>query len=554
MGALEKLRNWLLPSSMVEQQIQKALVDSRQKKQLLLDDSRARHLPLYSYAEPGGKGPRKLSGVPFDVLRAFARSNPWLRAAIDIRKREIAAAKWDVLPSLDKEKAELDSLQRLVLSAQRYPERRSVVEKTAPYYIKRDLWKALKDSTSGASLTPAEIRDRFMMAMFDLTRTAEQHAAVVRRLFLHPNRNRKTWDQILRAVVPDILILDAGCIELRRSLYPQGDDGLPLPSNPILELHWVDGATVRPCIDEHGQLRGIEDPSQVAYEQWLDAQKVAEGGWRIGDLLYIQENPQTDVRFRGYGYSRVESLVMTCMLEAMADKGDLEGFKREFYGGFLNIKDPSFMMEDVDAFRHYIEEQLEGSKKIPITAFEDLQYVAANQHTSTGDAKTVEKRKQFALRVCAVLNMPPVKLGIFENANYSTSETSQEISDDGLRELMDLLDEAFTNGIVAEFGYSDIAYRSNAAHLRDQPEEMEAAKQRMELMLATPNEIRAEHGEPPLENGDLPLEYLKAFYQEKGRADANKGAAQDHEPDDASNDDSDEEDGAGKPSDNASFR
>ena len=520
MGFMEKLRGWLLPTALLEGQVEKALVETKRKKPLLIDDSRATHLPLHPFVEPGGRGPRKILGVPFDILRAFAKNNPWLRAAIDIRKREIAAAQWDVVPHLEKEKAELDALKRLVLSAQRYPDRKPLVQAAKPDYIRPKIWTDLKAATAGDTLTPEEIRDRFMLAMFDLTRTAEQHAAVVRKLFLHPNRNRKPWDQILRAIVPDILTIDAGCIELRRALYPQDDNGRPQPDNAILEMHWVDGATVRPCIDEHGMLRGIENPTETAYEQWLDGQRVDDGGWRVGDLLYIQENPQTDVRFRGYGYSRVESLVMTSMLEGMADKGDLEGFKREFYGGFLNIKDKSFMMEDVDAFRFHIEEQLEGTKKIPITAFEDLQYVAANQNSSTGDAKTVEKRKQFQLRVCAVMNMPPVKLGIFENANYSTSETSQEISDDGLRELMDLLDEAITEGIVADFGYTDIAYRSNAAHLRDKPEELEGHKMRMELMLATPNEIRAEYGDPPIENGDQPLEYLKAYNQEKGKADA----------------------------------
>lgn len=526
MGLLDRIRKWILPPAILEGQVEKALIGTKRKKPLLIDDSRAQHLPLYPYVEPGGKGPRKVLGIPFELLRAFSRNNPWLRAAIDIRKREIAGAQWDVVPELEKQKDELDSARNLVLSANRYPDRKPLVDEFKPNYIPEKIWKDLKQATQGDSLTIEEIRDRFMLAMFDMTREAEQHAAIVRKLFHQPNRNKKTWDQILRALVPDILIMDAGCIELRRSLYPQDEEGLPKPNNPILELHWVDGATVRPCIDEHGQLRGIEDPKDMAYEQWLEGQKIADGGWRIGDLLYIQENPQTDVRFRGYGYSRVESLVMTCMLEAMADKGDLEGFKREFYGGFLNVKDPSFMMEDVDAFRHFIEEQLEGTKKLPITAFEDLQYVAANEHSATGDAKSVEKRKQFQLRVCAVMDLPPVKLGIYENANYSTSETSQDISDDGLRQLMDLLDEVFTRGIVAEFGYTDICYKSNALHNRDTPEELEGIEKRMNLMLATPNDVRAERGDPPLENGDLPLEYLKSYYQEKGRGDAGAEAQQ----------------------------
>jgi len=530
MGFWQRIWQRIIPSGViaerVEEEFEKALT-ARKRTPQRIDDDRARHLPLYLYAEPGGQGPRKLLGLPYEILRVFARNNPWLRAAIDIRKREIAAAQWDVVPALERHKAELDALRCLSLSAVRYPDRRDLLRKARATYVTPSVWSALRFALDTEDISEAEIRDRCMLALFDITREAEQHAHCVRQLFLHPNRNRKPWDQILRAVVPDILTLDAGCVELRRAEYPHDTEGHPRPDNPILELHWVDGATVRPCIDEHGQLRGINNPQEPAYEQWIDNQKVPEAQWRVGDLLYIQENPQTDVRFRGYGYSRVETLAMTSMLEAMADKEDLEELKRGMYGGFLNIKDESVVMEDVSALRSMVEEQWEGTKKIPLVAFDDLQWVPTTMSDAGRDKKSVERRKQMALRVCAVMNMPPTKLGILEDVNRATSEGQTDIADDGLRELMDLLDEALNEGIVRPFGYADIAYRSNVSHLRDEPEKLEADGKRLELMLASPNEIRSERGDPPLENGDMSLEYLKAFAQAKGQNDGGGGKGQD---------------------------
>ena len=107
MGFWQKAVELFIPERLIQTRVEKALAA---KRRMAIDDRRAEHLPLQMVLEPGGRGPRKMLGMSFEVLRAFARFNPWLRAAIDIRKREIAAAKWDITPDLDRHKDELDSL------------------------------------------------------------------------------------------------------------------------------------------------------------------------------------------------------------------------------------------------------------------------------------------------------------------------------------------------------------------------------------------------------------------------------------------------------------
>lgn len=494
-----------------------------------LDAHRAQHLPLFRYDEPSGRGPRKLVGVDFTVLRAFSRNNPWLRAVIDIRKREIAASDWDIVPKLKRHKAELTALRQLVRSVIRFEDRKALTNKFDPFYLETTMVRDLLTATlkpKEDELTDADVTYRFMLALQDLNRVAEQHAAPIRQLFANPNRNMQSWGDILRAVVPDLLTIDQGCIELRRALHPPDETGRRAqPTNPILELHWVDGATVRPCIDIHGMFRGVEsnDPSQVAWEQWLDGKKVEDAGWRVCDMLLLQENPQTDIRFRGYGFSRVESLVMTSMLEAMADKSDLEEFKRHMYGGFLNIGDESFTQEDVSALRSWIEEELEGTNKIPLTAFKDLKWVATTAQQGGRDKKSVEKLKRYVIRICAMFELPPVKLGIFESANYNTSETSQDIADDGLRNLLDLLDTAINRSIISEYGHDDVEYKSRPDHNRDDPEQLSIWEQRQKLGIDTPNDTRAEYGKEPTEWGELPTPYFSKYFELKGQTDGSGG-------------------------------
>jgi len=243
-------------------------------------------------------------------------------------------------------------------------------------------------------------------------------------------------------------------------------------------------------------------------------------------MLLLQENPQTDIRFRGYGFSRVESLIMTSMLEAMADKSDLEEFKRHMYGGFLNIGDESFTQEDVSALRSWIEEELEGTNKIPLTAFKDLKWVATTAQQGGRDKKSVEKLKRYVIRICAMFEMPPVKLGIFESANYNTSETSQDIADDGLRNLLDLLDAAVNRSIISEYGWDDVQYKSRPDHNRDDPDQLKIKEQRQKLGIDTPNDTRAEYGKEPTEWGELPAPYFSKYFELKGQTDGSGGQQQ----------------------------
>lgn len=493
---------------------------------------RVRHLPLAATHEAGGKGPYKRMGASHSMLRVFAANNPWLRAVIDIRKREVAAAQWGIVPDLDRHQKELDLLRQLAQSARRFPDRIDLLNDFGPDYLSAEMVQNLIEVVhpSKKDVKTREVRYRFSLAMQDLTRTAENHAARVRPLFDAPNRNGQTWSHLMRAIVPDILTIDAGVLENRRTELPSvfTNEGVKLPDarNKIVELHHIDGSTIRPCIDIHGQLLGVEDPNQFAYEQWLDGQRVETGLFRRCDLLYIMENPQTDVRWRGYGRSRVESLIITSMLEAMADREDLEEYKRGTIGGFLNIGDEGIWPEDVESFREFLESEIEGTKKIPVTAFNKLEYVTAAPHGAGRDKKGVDKLKRYAIRVCALFEMPPMKLALLENSTFRHAEAGQDQADDGLRNLFKVIDEAVNYGIVRPFGYDDIAYKSEASHLRDEPKRLEAAEKKLNLGIWEVNDAKIEFGLEPTDIGENSLMYLQEFDKARGQAEgASAGGA-----------------------------
>jgi hypothetical protein len=542
------LRNWLVGD--IDEQIRKSLPPATQK---LVDRSgiaeQGRHKSmLRDAAEPDGRAPRKQIGLPPAMLRALARQNPWLRAAIDCRKREVANAHFDIIPKLDRFEKELNSLRKLVQSVRRFDDRNGLLDAYKPIYIDRSMAAAIIDATRSPDLTSAEVRYRFALALTDRHRIAEAHCAKIRPLFESPNRNPYGWPYLLQACIPDLFILDAWSLELRRTAEPRVDpsDSQSPPSydNPIVEMHWVDGATVRPIINEFGMLHGVErgEENELAYEQWIDGMRIQGGGWRYWDLMYVQENPQTDIEFRGYGFSRVESLVVSSLVDAYGDKEDLEEFKRGMFGGFLVLQQEGYDQEDVEEYRAFIEEELEGTKKLPLLAMSDsgkVSWVSTSQFSGNRDKKSEAIKLRIIKKIAATFQMPLIKLAEHTAAtNYSTSQTTQTMDDDGLRTLLAFLDDSINRNIIAQFDYDDVQYSSDPAHLRDDEAELTLAEKRGNLGIWEINDIRAEFGQDPLDDGDISLPRWTEREKAKGQGEGGGGM---EEGEDAENTEGDDE-------------
>lgn len=479
--------------------------------------------------EPGGKAPRKVIGFPPQTLRRLRRTNPWLRAAVDIRKRELAWAQWDIVPKLDRFEKELISLRRLMESIHRFPDRVYLLDNWQPVHIPVRMAQELIQSTRNQGLSKADVRNRFALALTDRHREAESHCAIVRPLFENPNRNPRGWGHIVSQATPDLFDFDGMALELRRVLHPSvtvsGKERARY-DNRIIEIHPVDGATVYPIMDKYGMQPGVEDPGSnaIAYEQRIDGRLVEDNpGWRFWDLAYMQENPSTDIDMHGYGFGRVESLVITSLLEAYSDKSNLEEYKREMRGGFLTIQREGYDIEDAEEWRDYIEYELEGTHKMPVITIDkdgDVKWVATTRN-GLQDKKTAEAAVRLVKRISATFELPLIKLAEhMGQTNYSTSRTTQSMDDDGQRKLYAWFGDAITRNVVAQFGFDDIAFTCDPRHRRDEKERLEIAKQKLELGIWEPNDARIEWGEDPREDGDQPYAFWTEYHRARGRASA----------------------------------
>jgi hypothetical protein len=143
-------------------------------------------------------------------------------------------------------------------------------------------------------------------------------------------------------ILEDLLVLDAGCVEKERNRARVDRRALPRRR--------------RHDPPEHRRVGGYYDD---AYVQVVDGHRhrpVRDGGPR----LHRMDNPQTDVRFAGYGISPLENLVVSRHRRPARVEVQRQLLREgRVPEGILNLGE-DVAPEDVDAFRLYWMNEIMG--------------------------------------------------------------------------------------------------------------------------------------------------------------------------------------------------
>lgn len=242
-----------------------------------------------------------------------------------------------------------------------------------------------------------------------------------------------SWRHFIGMILEDVLVLDAGCVEKERTR-----------GGTICALYPVDGGTIRPNIDEKG---GYYDD---AYVQVVDGVVTARFG--MEELVYIADNPQTDVRFAGYGMSPLEHLVVTVTAELYASKFNASYFEKGAVPeGLLNLGE-DVPPEDVDAFRLYWMNEVMGKPwAIPILAGKGVEWVQWRDNNR--DMQFMEYQAWLLKKACAVYQISPQEVGELEDVNRSTADSQDETNESkSIEPILSLLKDAIDVEIIGEHG------------------------------------------------------------------------------------------------------
>jgi hypothetical protein len=316
----------------------------------------------------------------------------------------------------------------------------------------------------------------------DQSPSTERMIEKMEKLFKRPSMkgsrpHSRSWRQFIGEVLEDLLVLDAGVIEKERNGYGW-----------IVAMYPVDGATIRPNLDEFG---GYHDD---AYVQLIDGQLTARFG--MEDLVYIMDNPQTDVRFSGYGMSPLEHLLISVTAELYASKYNMSYFEKGAVPeGILNLGE-DVSPEDVDAFRLYWMNEIMGKPwALPIVGGKGVEWTP--WRASNKDMEYMSYQEWLLKKLCAVYQIAPQEVGELEDVNRSTADSQDENNDSkSVEPILSLLKDYIDVEIVGEHGqgvgdYIEFVWDNEGTNLAEVIEKYTAA---IPLGAATRAEFREEMG------------------------------------------------------------
>ena len=311
------------------------------------------------------------------------------------------------------------------------------------------------------------------------------------QFFNFPNEDENLRTFLLK-FVEDLLVMDAGTIELVKNA-----------GGTLAEMYHIDGATIKPAIDVHGQL------IEPAYLQFMPLNNTAkpDAEFNSDELIYVMQNPQGDIKNYGYGLSPLEGVIMVATNILNADNYNGSFFEVGTLPPLLINLGDDMAQSEVEAFRAYWKAEIEGKPwKTAFLGGAGKPEVMKLQDTSNRDMQFMEYQLWLSRLMTAAYEISPQDIGITMDINKATAETQREISKaKGYRMILELIKETFTQKIIwKNFGYTDLMFDWQDVDLADALARAQVFAIEASAGAVSINEYRKEIGKDPIKGGIQP--------------------------------------------------
>ncbi len=248
----------------------------------------------------------------------------------------------------------------------------------------------------------------------------------MRDLLEFSNPKSESFRTMIEQVVEDILVLDAGSIEIERTI---GGDPL--------YLHPVDGGTIRVS-----RLWDGSNPEEARYFWYPDNFCRAE--YLNREFIYIMETPRTNSVM---GLSKLETLRLSIDAELEGHSYNARQLRNPMPDGLLHLGE-GVRPEQVNAFKAFMAAEVYSRGSIAVTGG-GKEPSFTKFHDTNRDAQFMEWQTYLIRKIAAVFGMHAGDLGISMDINRSTAEVQdQQTEDRGLRPLLNLLANHLTREFV----------------------------------------------------------------------------------------------------------
>lgn len=301
-------------------------------------------------------------------------------------------------------------------------------------------------------------------------------------LMNNPNPAVDGFRGLIEPVVEDVLALDAGAIELVRTL--RGD---------LVELWPVDGGEIRVNAMWDG------DPKEVRYHWYPTGMSREMASWTNDDFIYMISRPRS---YSPVGLSNLETLKLTIEAELYGHEYNRRQVEGAAPDGVMNLGE-GVTRDQVREFQAFFESEVAGKGAIGfIGGTKGADWI--NFRNTNREMQFLEWQVYLVRKIAVVFGLSPQDLGVTFDVNRSTAETQLQISEDrGLRPLMSLIQDYLTQEIVWDSSFggreNNLAFRFTALNLKETSAKAEInARALAGVPWKTVNEARLEDGREPL--------------------------------------------------------
>ena len=324
--------------------------------------------------------------------------------------------------------------------------------------------------------------------------------------------DRDDFDTFIRKIVRDSLTYDQMCFEI-----------VPDRRGKPAEILAVDASTIRSAsenFDYDNSIFDLKSPKKSDRVKWVQVVDGSVVSWFTArELAFGVRNPRTNINLQPYGFSELEMLIQQITSHLYAEEYNAKYFSQGgTTKGIINIKsDPNGIgnKEQLDSFKRQWRAQVNGMSgawKTPVLQVPDgIEYISVNQ--SNRDMEYTQWVNYLINIVCAVYQIDPAEVNFANNGGAggqsSVFESSQEAKlknskDKGLKPLLRFVESIINKFVVSKFS-QDYVFVFTGIDEKTESDKADLESKNVKCW-KTINEIRKDHGEEPLENGDVILD------------------------------------------------
>ncbi len=429
------------------------------------------------------------------TLKQLSNTDPITWAIKATRKAQVTQTDWDIVRDTEKLEQELERWHTTIINNLNpwgfeeafHP---TLVDRDLYIRATNDIKAILQETTVDNTVKKQQLKWYFESLKRKVRQDADEHAAIVRKIFEKPNNSETpNFRSFLEILVDDILTYDSGVIVKNANSLGE-----------LAEMYLLPGQDVKLYRNPD---RTIPNPPEYAYV-WED-QGVLRAEFTKDEIVYIMANPQQN----GYGMSPLEVSAYIITASLYADEYNIDFFKHSNIPPAIVNLGKNISQEQRKQFQTNWDNEVAGRglhKMMFVSGTEGTEYVAMRTQSSR-DMQMMEYLKWTLNVKCACFQISPQDISFISDYHRSVGETQKEITKErGIMNLLSLLETYFNTEIVKKcFPFQDVMFQWQGLDLQDEKVQADIDASDIKLGVISRNDRRKRIGLQPIDGGDTIL-------------------------------------------------